>query len=82
MPGPVAPGEFVTIFGEDLGPLDLVRREIGDGRTSLETSLADTRVLFDGAAKLHPAFSPPTAPGEARRGRSMRTPPMDPARPL
>lgn len=50
MPGPVAPGEFVTIFGADLGPLDLVRQEIGDGRTSLETSLADTRVLFDGAA--------------------------------
>ncbi|MCC6390747.1 MAG: lamin tail domain-containing protein [Bryobacterales bacterium] len=50
MPGPVAPGELVTIFGSDLGPPDLVRQDLGEGRTPFKTLLANTRVLFDGVA--------------------------------
>lgn len=48
-PGPVAPGELVTIFCPGIGP------EIGmagraDAGGIMETTVADTRVLFDGAA--------------------------------
>ena len=45
--GGVAPGEIVTLFGAAMGPSELVRlRLTGDRR--LATTLADTRILFDG----------------------------------
>jgi uncharacterized protein (TIGR03437 family) len=45
--GGVAPGEIVTIFGSALGPAELVHQVVGEnGR--LGTTLADTRVLFNG----------------------------------
>lgn len=48
-PGPVAPGELITIFGRNLGGATLLQsRTAPDGR--LETMLGDTRVLFDGVA--------------------------------
>lgn len=47
--GGVAPGEIVTIFGQSMGPAQLTPRRLGDnGR--LATTLADTRILFDGIA--------------------------------
>ena len=43
--GAVAPGEIVTLFGEDLGPDEFVPLAIsGDGR--LSTDLAGTRIVF------------------------------------
>lgn len=45
-PGPISPGEFVTIFGTNLGPRELVPAH----RTAaglLDTALAETRVYFD-----------------------------------
>jgi uncharacterized protein (TIGR03437 family) len=45
--GGVAPGEIVTLFGSALGPAELVRlRLTDDGRVA--TTLADTRILFNG----------------------------------
>ncbi len=45
--GGVAPGEMVTIFGSAMGPSELVRLRLAeDGR--LATTLADTRILFNG----------------------------------
>ena len=46
-PGPVAPGEIVTIFAAGIGP------EVGvgarwNGSGTLDTNLAETQVLFDG----------------------------------
>jgi uncharacterized protein (TIGR03437 family) len=47
--GGIAPGEIVTIFGQNIGPAALTRLRLGDdGR--LATTLADTRVLFNGIA--------------------------------
>jgi uncharacterized protein (TIGR03437 family) len=47
--GPVAPGEIVTIFGENLGPPNPAFAELtGDGL--LSSRLGETRVLFDGVA--------------------------------
>ncbi len=43
-PGPVAPGEIVTIFGSGLGPETLVT-QTSEG--SVGRSLADTQVFFD-----------------------------------
>ena len=44
-PGPVAPGEIITIFGTDLGPASLTPYGLtSDGK--LGTTIADTRVLF------------------------------------
>jgi uncharacterized protein (TIGR03437 family) len=48
-PGPVAPGELATIFAMGIGP------EIGmgshvDATGALETTVGETRVLFDGTA--------------------------------
>jgi uncharacterized protein (TIGR03437 family) len=44
--GPLAPGEFVTVFGAGLGPQALATlRLTGAGR--IDTALAGTRVLFD-----------------------------------
>jgi uncharacterized protein (TIGR03437 family) len=47
--GAVSPGEIITIFGQGLGPEDLVTLRVEDsGRVS--TELAGTKVLFDGVA--------------------------------
>ena len=47
--GPVAPGEIITIFGTNLGPPTLAGLQLtADGR--VDTSIADTRVWFDGEA--------------------------------
>jgi len=47
--GAVSPGEIITIFGQGLGPENLVTLRVEDsGRVS--TELADTKVLFDGVA--------------------------------
>jgi uncharacterized protein (TIGR03437 family) len=43
----VAPGEIVTIFGTNLGPGSLVTAQL-DTNGSIATTLAGTRVLFDG----------------------------------
>jgi uncharacterized protein (TIGR03437 family) len=46
--GGVAPGEIVSIFGSAIGPSELVRLRLAeDGR--LATTLAETRILFNGA---------------------------------
>lgn len=45
----VAPGEVVTIFGKNLGPLQLVTARLKTPEL-LDTNLAGTRVLFDGIA--------------------------------
>lgn len=42
----VAPGEIVTIFGIDIGPVNLANLEVENGH--LKTLIGDTRVLFDG----------------------------------
>jgi uncharacterized protein (TIGR03437 family) len=45
-PGPIAPGEIITIFGSAMGPRDLVT--LGVGAAGLvEKLLGETRVLFD-----------------------------------
>jgi uncharacterized protein (TIGR03437 family) len=45
--GGVAPGEIVTIFGSAMGPPELTLLEVAEeGR--LATTLADTRILFNG----------------------------------
>jgi uncharacterized protein (TIGR03437 family) len=46
-PGPVAPGEIVTIFGSGMGPSSLVPLHLTDGGT-LATNLGGTQVFFDG----------------------------------
>jgi uncharacterized protein (TIGR03437 family) len=46
-PGPVAPGELVTIFGSGLGPGGGANAQF-DGAGLLPKSLAGSRVLFDG----------------------------------
>ncbi len=45
--GGVAPGEIVTLFGSSMGPSELVRLRLTDDRR-LATTLADTRILFNG----------------------------------
>jgi uncharacterized protein (TIGR03437 family) len=45
--GPIAPGEIVTIKGENLGPAALATYRLTPAGT-LETTVAGTRVLFDG----------------------------------
>lgn len=45
--GSIAPGEFVTIFGTNLGPPTLIGPHLTQQGT-LDTSVSDTRVLFDG----------------------------------
>jgi len=46
--GAVAPGEIITIFGSGLGPAALTTLQLTFDRQSVTTSLAGTRVLFDG----------------------------------
>ena len=48
--GPVAPGEILTVFGSDLGPGELVTLQLTPDRRWVTTSLAGTRILFDGVA--------------------------------
>jgi len=46
-PGPIAPGEMVSLFGSGLGPKEIQGFQVdGDGRVM--RSLAGTRVLFNG----------------------------------
>lgn len=47
--GPVAPGLLVTIFGSGIGPATLTTAQVTSAG-ALATTLADTRVLFDGVA--------------------------------
>lgn len=46
IPGPIAPGEIVTIFGSNLGPATLVTFILNPNNT-FATALAGTEVLFD-----------------------------------
>jgi uncharacterized protein (TIGR03437 family) len=46
LPGPVAPGEIVTVFGTGFGPGPLTTFQTIDGL--LNTTLGGTRMLFDG----------------------------------
>ena len=48
-PGPVAPGELVTIFGSNLGPANLVSGTY-DANGTLQTTVANVQVLFDSVA--------------------------------
>ena len=48
-PGPVAPGEFVTIFGTSLGPTTPVSLELNAAGT-VSTNLGGTQVFFDNIA--------------------------------
>ena len=45
--GGVAPGEMVTVFGSAMGPSELLQQHI-TGNGTLATTLADTRILFNG----------------------------------
>lgn len=47
--GPVSPGEIVTLFGLDIGPATLTTLQF-DASNRVATTLAATRVLFDGLA--------------------------------
>ncbi len=44
--GPIAPGEFVTIFGTSIGPATPASLQVADGVVT--TTLSGVRVLFDG----------------------------------
>src|SRR5262249_22236512 len=46
--GYLAPGEIITIFGQQLGPPALTTLQVSGG--AVTTTLAQTRVLFDGLA--------------------------------
>ncbi|MDQ6759719.1 MAG: putative Ig domain-containing protein, partial [Acidobacteriota bacterium] len=48
-PGPIAPGELVTIFGSNLGPAMLAASQL-DAKGNVGTLAAGTQVLFDGIA--------------------------------
>jgi trimeric autotransporter adhesin len=45
--GPVAPGEFITLGGVNLGPANLTTLQL-DNSGQVATLVAETRVLFDG----------------------------------
>jgi uncharacterized protein (TIGR03437 family) len=49
LPGPVAPGEIVSIFGSAMGPASGLGLQLTTGGT-VATNLGSTRVLFDGVA--------------------------------
>jgi uncharacterized protein (TIGR03437 family) len=46
-PGPIAPGELVTIFGTGMGPSTLANLHVTDSGL-LDTTVAGTQVYFDG----------------------------------
>ena len=48
VPGPIAPGEIVTIFGTGFGPEKLVPLQLSGDNKFVTTALAQTRALFDG----------------------------------
>lgn len=48
--GAVAPGEFLSIFGANLGPTQGVGTQLTPNGTHVTTNLGGVRVLFDGAA--------------------------------
>jgi uncharacterized protein (TIGR03437 family) len=50
LPGVVAPGQLVTIFGSDLGPAEPAGVELASDRPHIPTRLAETRVWFDAIA--------------------------------
>jgi len=47
-PGPVAPGEIVTIYGTGFGPTLLANLELTANRQGITSLVGDTRLLFDG----------------------------------
>jgi uncharacterized protein (TIGR03437 family) len=47
VPGPVAPGELITIFGTGLGPTALAAATLNSSGL-IDTTLSGTQVLFDG----------------------------------
>jgi len=47
VPGPVAPGELITIFGSGIGPVTLAASSVSSSGV-VEDMVADTQVLFDG----------------------------------
>jgi len=47
LPGPVAPGEMITIFGSNIGPSQLTPGQLS-ATGAVSTMLAETRALFDG----------------------------------
>jgi uncharacterized protein (TIGR03437 family) len=47
VPGPVAPGELITIFGSGIGPVALAASSVSSSGV-VEDMVADTQVLFDG----------------------------------
>jgi uncharacterized protein (TIGR03437 family) len=49
LPGTVAPGEIVTLFGSNLGPSSLAGLQL-DGSGEISSSLGGTSVLFSGVA--------------------------------
>ncbi len=49
LPGPVAPGEIISVFGAGLGPPNLTVFDLAGG-DRIVPELAGTRVLFDGVA--------------------------------
>ena len=48
-PGPIAPGEIVTLFGSNLGPSTLAAAQL-DASGNVATADAGTQVFFDGIA--------------------------------
>jgi uncharacterized protein (TIGR03437 family) len=48
-PGPISPGEFVTIFGSSIGPVDPASLLL-DGTGKVSKSLANVQVFFDSSA--------------------------------
>lgn len=48
--GPVSPGELVTIFGSNIGPVQAAGLELTPDGSHVTDSIANTRVLFDGVA--------------------------------
>jgi uncharacterized protein (TIGR03437 family) len=49
LPGPVAPGQIVVLFGSGLGPANLIRSSVSAAGL-VDSELAGTRVLFDDVA--------------------------------
>ena len=54
----VAPGEFVTVYGSGIGPVEESRIEMDGVRTSAPRSLEGVRVLFNGIPAAMIAVSP------------------------
>jgi uncharacterized protein (TIGR03437 family) len=46
-PGPIAPGEIVTLFGANIGPTTLANYQLVQNGTAFATTVADTTVFFD-----------------------------------